>query len=810
MERRTFLESTLLAGSGLLPPGRKGWTRNTFPSPAHKAHPELFPPGQGADRGEWLTCFGVSPADPRFMLHIFDIGPATYSSDGKYFQPAELPHERSGVTVAFHPHNGDVGYVLFHLASRTLTTNGINGIWRTADKGKTWRQIYRVPPGSYETFKPRGKHLIMVDPHPSRGHHIYFGSFHRGLLRSTDNGETWHQAAFNRRSVKSLASGVKPGGATVLYVIVGDEMPDQKEGQGPPSIPVQRHGAGRLWRIDVAPNGSLTTVDLQLGFDDVTDIEIDPKDPSRGLLIRDPAEGKLRGGRRLYRFDQWGNAPASLLREAGPGRTFGAVYINPWNHRHLVLTIGGEARDFLQFSTDGGATWNPPRRTVNGALPDFITYSAVHHKAPGHCLPADSQMQAQGRNVAFVKDSPRTVLFWSTYFDKHPYRSDDFGQTFRPFAYGSPFKQASQISIGPTDETRAIGRLEYGMSLSNDGGMSWRGYHLRNDRTLQEIDREFGVKRRPWWRNHTAWGVAVKPDEGNVVLCVFGLAAIVRTSDFGESWRKVAVIESGEPGYVYWSRQNTRLVYAANQRSSDTGLTWRTMDRYILAMSASNGNVIVGTSFLGVSRVGRTQNAMTDPAILSVSTDAGETWVDLPALPQEIMPGDGARYNVSVLDYVSHGVAIDPAREANRLRLLVAGRSGIYEYHRGAWRVFNRGFEPNRYHRVHEPVPWLGDVQFDPRPGKGHIVYASQTNDQITETSRMREWAEPRNKNKSFPAGQTYRPLHRSNDGGRTWKNLHGPEFPGIPDYLTVSAIEVSAAGTLYVDGFMGLYSLPG
>jgi len=315
----------------------------------------------------------------------------------------------------------------------------------------------------------------------------------------------------------------------------------------------------------------------------------------------------------------------------------------------------------------------------------------------------------------------------------------------------------------------------------------------------------------------------VKPDESNVALCVFGLAAIVRTSDFGESCRKMAIIESGEPGYLYWSRQNTNVVYAANQRSSDAGLTWRAMDRTILAMSASNANVIVGTRFLGVTRLPRKPHAMTAPAILGVSTDAGKTWVDLPALPQETMPGDGGRYNVSVLDCVSHAVAVDPGpshdptRDADaRLRVLVAGRSGIYEYQAadrsgagGRWQVHNKGFAPNRYHRLYEPVPWLGDVVFDPRPGNSHIVYASQTVDHISETTRMRDWAEPKNKNKTFPAGQTYRPLYRSNDGGRTWHCLHGPEFPGIPDYLTVSCIEVSAAGTLFVDGYMGLYSLP-
>ena len=810
MKRRQFV----LVGSGLLLPASgkteapRQWIRNTFPSPAHKAHPELFPPGGGADRGEWLTCFGVSPADPRFMLYTFDIGAAAYSSDGRYFQPAELPPESAGVTAAFHPHDGNTGYLLFHRSSTTLPSSGINGIWRTEDKGKTWARIYAVPRGSYEAFKSRGKHLIVVDPHPSRGHHIYFGSFHRGLLRSIDNGKTWREAAFNRRSIKSLAAGIRPGGGTVLYVIAGDEMADQKEGQGPPSPKPHRHGAGALWRIEVAADGSLETFDPQLGFDDVTDVELDPTDPSRGLLLRDPGEGKLRGGRRLYRFEEWG-AAAKPLRQAAAGRIFGAVYINPWNHRHVVLTVGGEARDFLQFSTDGGATWNAPRRTVAGCLPDFTTYSAVHHRSANNCLPADSEMQTQGRNVAFVKDSPRTVLFWSTYFDKHPYRSDDYGQTFRPFAYGSPFKQASQIALGPADEVRATGRLEYGINISRDGGSSWRGFHMRNDRTLREIDREFTAKWRPWWRNHTAWGIAIKPDEGNVILSVFGLAAIVRSADYGETWRKVAVIESGEPGYVYWSRQNSRMVYAANQRSTDAGLTWREMSRYVLAISASNGNVIVGTSFLGASRVGATPHDMSSPAILGISTDGGETWSDLPALPQETMPGDGARYNVSVLDYVSHAVAIDPAPDAKgRPRVLVAGRSGIYECDGGRWRVYNRGFVPNRYHRVHEPVPWLGDVQFDPRPGKSHLVYASQTNDQISETTRMRDWAGPRNANKTFPAGQTHRPLYRSNDGGRTWTSLHAPEFGGIPDYLTVSCLEVSATGALYVDGFMGLYSL--
>jgi hypothetical protein len=156
----------------------------------------------------------------------------------------------------------------------------------------------------------------------------------------------------------------------------------------------------------------------------------------------------------------------------------------------------------------------------------------------------------------------------------------------------------------------------------------------------------------------------------------------------------------------------------------------------------------------------------------------------------------------------------DPSTEGNDgIRILAAGRSGVYEYvsdpmnpFRGRWRVLSDGFEPSIHFSRVEPVPWIGHVAFDPRPGVEHVVYACKSAD----PEMCRAWRTRRNPNLAHSNGQARRPLYRSVDGGRSWQSLHAPNYHDIPDHLDVTALEVAPDGSLYVDGYCGLYILPG
>lgn len=221
----------------------------------------------------------------------------------------------------------------------------------------------------------------------------------------------------------------------------------------------------------------------------------------------------------------------------------------------------------------------------------------------------------------------------------------------------------------------------------------------------------------------------------------------------------------------------------------------------VLSVSQSNGNVLIGNQKLGSTQ-------------LFVSTDRGSSWSRLPTLLKE----RGKPVTVLVLSNkapIAHAVAIDPdptkdpLTGQSGLRLLVAGRRGLYQYQstpesivEGQWSVLNSGIERSEHF---EDAVWMGHVAFDPRPGRHHVVYACKSEDPVL-TAAWRGDASCLNRH-----SQPKRPLYRSLDGGKTWKPLHAPEYSGVPDHLDILALAVSPHdGSLHVDGYCGLYVLPG
>jgi hypothetical protein len=379
---------------------------------------------------------------------------------------------------------------------------------------------------------------------------------------------------------------------------------------------------------------------------------------------------------------------------------------------------------------------------------------------------------------------------WKQNFDKTPLRSTDHGKTFTPFAYGGPFKEAMQIALASDGKHRGVGRAEYGFVTTRDGGLSWIGSTFATDPVLKKKTSQGSS-----WGAKAGWGLAYRPGDPSTLVGIYGEnpPAIFLSTDGGKSWKDTGG-KTGSIGCVYWHRQQPQVVYAADRRSEDGGKTWSAMNRLALAVSTSNGDVLVGNPKIGSND-------------LSLSLDRGETWTALPTLPQP--PVSGLRLTNHV---IPHAVAIDPdpARDPKKTggkgpRILVAGRGGVYELTgdpggsaaKGSWTVFSKGLEPSLH--INDNMPYVAHVVFDPRPGFHHVVYAAKSWDPVFAA----KWRGKGNRH-----GQARRPLYRSVDGGKSWGSLHAPGYHGIPDHLDVMDIAVGDDGTLFVDGYAGLYSL--
>lgn len=742
----------------------KMWTRNTYPGPGHVANAGPWGEGQGSDRTEWLSAFGVSPVNPKFMLQGADLGRLVYTNTrlgGTEFVPASLPlHRVCG--IAFHPTDGATAYAL--MIEKEMP--GYGGWWRTEDEGESWSLMYPTVTPS------RGqKRLLAVDP--SNGD-IYIGTT-SGLVRSTDNGASWNTIAFSGQSIKCLAMAAD---GSSLYVIPGDQNWQTLIG-----TPSTSKGGTEFWRMDNGDPATLVMVDSDsngLFFD----VDVYPSDGGRGLLVK---------GDDLVEFTGGGTSQ-SVLQSKG---NLAYARYNPSNPSHIISISAGAIWWWAVFtwSTDGGASWSW-WDSSGATMPALVDYGPWNWKSTGYQFETTSAVTGGTYHYMedrllfdFVPGSATSVVMWATNWGKGPLRSDDYGAHFTPFAHGGNFKRPAQVSYGSTDEVIALAVTEHGFVLTGNGGREWRAYTVYNTANLMPPTQDAGTRE---FERRSAWGVAVDPEDDQTLVGILGYAPanILRTEDFGATWSVVGewrpYIPQGtawyEDGNVYWHRQNPDIVYAGNRKSTDGGLSFPTTMAYpVSAMSTGNGNRVV-------SKLSSTD--------WYVSLDAGNTWTSLPDPPAA---SDGLSLATGAFSYKGH--AVDPSPPAGTLRILSGGEGGVWEYSApesspasGTWnKVSTNSFAGDPYlDSLSKPV-WLHWVLFDPRPGYEDVVYAASG---------------PPGANKDR-GEMLYRQVYRSTDAGVTWAPQTGGTLQGeLPGYLLPMAAGISPTGDFTLGDYAGLYTL--
>ena len=93
-----------------------------------------------------------------------------------------------------------------------------------------------------------------------------------------------------------------------------------------------------------------------------------------------------------------------------------------------------------------------------------------------------------------------------------------------------------QLAFGSTDDVIAVGKREYGLDLTRDGGLSWKGLTIYNQAEWPSHDRPpHGI---PFWQIRAQWGVQFHPTNDRIILTSYGVSPVlvVRTEDAGESW----------------------------------------------------------------------------------------------------------------------------------------------------------------------------------------------------------------------------------------------------------------------------------
>ncbi len=807
------------------------WTRNSFPGPGHKADPS-YPPRQGTDRVQWMPGFHVSPLDGDFKFVFANMGSGHYShpdSNGREFKPIPSKSFTGTAAMGFSTHDANTAYLIWTepYGEDHVPDDQINGIWKTTDGGDSYTHIKSVPNGHYmPATRPWGHCRILEDPHSSRSDHIYYGSYTEGLVRSTDGGSSWSVIEFTGKFIKTL-SAVVDGSNTILYAIVGDTMPAHVDGTVPTPIdrdtrrlPVEAED-GELWQFVISASGSYTRTRIT-AYTDFIDVQVNPGDLTEVWILRSLSgtSGDSKGSASyVYRYVMSGSTVDSenmeLQRSDINNHSFGYVFINPANEDHIVLQNDAKLEYALVYSTDGGVTWSGKPRGTTGNRVHLPTFNPIDYHFYNSSNPEQSWMQnkfhsVKGPRVGFEPGDVDDVYWYTSNHNTTLLHSTDGGATFMPYGYGTGTKEVRQVSVCNNDNDMAAGLGEYGFITSHDGGLSWRGATYENDTTLDALSTsavDYGVKAS---KTHVGLGVALNPSDPNEVVGIYsGASFIVRSIDGGLSWIDTGSKLDNWSGTCYWNSSDPNYVYAGNFRSSDGGINWSTLTYYVKAMSAGNNSHLLGSD---------KSISLTASYTLYFSKDKGDIWIALPAIPKETkqLRGGGSQ-QLNIRNGASYAVSIDPRADCNsstagnQIRVLIAGRSGIYEYvaesetdgvSGGTWTVRDTGLVNSAHYNKVDPVPWMGSVFFDPREGCENVVYASKSSNV---KNVLGDWGEMDNLNHDYPEGNTKAAIYKSTDGGITWTDIHSGT--SLPQWFQIRHVTVSSTGRLCANAWdAGLY----
>jgi photosystem II stability/assembly factor-like uncharacterized protein len=751
------------------------WSLNTYPGPGHAERPEKFGPGEGSDRAEWISGFGVSPLiaeghDTPLMLQVTDLGPLVVSFDGKRFVPADLP-VAGGHAVAFSPHDADRAYAFMR---HDPVMGWDHGWWRSDDRGVSWRRMVEAP-------EIRGQQRnLLHDPHPDRAHHLYLAAAERGVRVSTDDGETWRDLAFDGRFAHTLAA-VTDGDQTLLYAVVAKN-----------ARPVNAGNLGELvrWRIDAGGPGT-ATLECELRHD-VIDVEVHSDQPGRLWMLTRASndEGVV----------QTANADApeeSRVLRQGFMRRGGTVRVNPANADHIVSTVFGSlARYPYHVSHDGGRTWQTlVIETIDGqdVLPGLTDFGPFNHDSPRYAVSAQGHNKIDGERplYGFWPGDPQRIVAWFTNMPKAPLLSEDGGLTYTPFATGGTFKPADQIAVGRDGRTRVLAMSEYGLLITTDAGRTWRAHHHINQPTLEALYSANQDHPNPW-RYKTAWGVAVHPEDASTIVATYGWGPthVIRSEDGGESWASVAAYhptlasDNSKIYYdatgVFWHRQNPKRLHAGPLVSEDGGRTFHDPpgDYFVTAMSPHHGDVLACREFGGN---------------FWVSLNGGKQWTKLPSPPRDRGRSVTANYN---LDAIAFDLGPDGS-QAQPLRLMIGGTGGVWCYTAsagqlagGTWRLTRPTADGTLLSDDELAAMRFGFVTQDPHPARRQTYYATAG---------------------GYTAGDRRLDrglLLRSTDAGQTWHAVDTAGLRALAPWWkpTAAAAVCHNTGDVYIPDYAGLY----
>jgi photosystem II stability/assembly factor-like uncharacterized protein len=520
------------------------------------------PSAPGLEGGA-ITALAIDARDPNTLFAAtLEAGVFKSSDGGRTWRALDIAPSANRVdALALVPQDPQTVYA---------GTGG--GIFKSIDGGATWQAVNSGLFGD-ETAQEREHRLLEgfvfgLAVHPTNQEAVYAATWERGLLRSTDGGDSWQSAGVNGFAVTALA--LDPTDPETVYVGTG--------GRG--SGAVKTTDGGASWRA------------TGLQGMDVSSLALAPNDPK--TVYAGTGDG-------VFKTTDGG----TTWRAAGlEGNDIGGLILHPNSAAVYALSRG---RIFM--STDG-RTW----RALNAgwAPGTWPTAFAPHPRSPGtmyvgtitavdgkgdvgagvfkstdggHSWESMNEGLTDARVSALALDPRSTGTAYAGVDGRGVFKRADEG--WRPVKTGLTSEGVHAVAVDPRNPANVYAGADGGLFKSQNGGASWR-------RLQVPIPSRAGVS-----------ALVIDPQNPSTVYA-----------------------STGDDSTSYYA--GLAKIYESHVfKSMDGGLTWTTgADVQTLEVQASEGAIVVQTVHMSPLAIDPADPETLYAGGLGVlkSLDGGATW----------------------------------------------------------------------------------------------------------------------------------------------------------------------------------------
>lgn len=507
----------------------------------HLTTPESIAGGKrGGEGAQRVWSYGVDPSNSNHvMLGSDTIGVYNSEDGGNTYQISSEGLEIIGtVDIAISPDDSNVAYMAATAGKQTDKTYVTvhSGIWKTTDRGQTWRQILHTPFYRY----PSG-YLIRFGAYDSNAgtRPIYVATHNEGILKSMDEGKSWTSLGLASQTIGDFTIDIDNGRLLAASYENGIMV---------------SYDDGSSWQ----------SMNNNLPSSEAYGISVHPDNSDFWVAVVDNT---------AYKSENAGSSWTALPRPSGINVSkklrrvvFGA---SPGNGENPRLYVQAEDVAYnVRYSVDLGATWNTPVIDNTYGFTQGVKGFAADAMKPDF-------------------NDPYTI--WTT-ISGNPFKSTDGGQTFVNASSGYSGHRASDFLFDENDDQNIfIALIDRGIAKSinpEKSGVYPMFEDLTDDNAIRYEGHEtvHSIARDPMNPDHLIFNIGQWTT--NTILA--------QTFDNGRTMQHIVGTEGDSIKVIRFHPQNPQKIYAGTRYSVDGGATWQFRDKNVVAVSPLNGDHIWG------------------------------------------------------------------------------------------------------------------------------------------------------------------------------------------------------------------------